>query len=112
MVNIISKMWTPDDVQESTLQGWMFEPVGSLAYLPDGSVYSSKLLMLVWRDPEITGHTWEDDLAKFIAEAAARGEPFYERAWLFYCYLELNGLLFRTPRGEIVHREFNFRPKQ
>jgi hypothetical protein len=111
-MSIPAELWTSDDRRKSTRRGWTFDPIGPFTLWQQGRAHYREGFTLAWLDPELTGHTWNDDLAEFIAEEAAKGEPLYERAWLFYCFLELNGMLVRTSHGEIVRREFNYQPKQ
>lgn len=96
-------LWTPLDQRHAQDHGWTIEVVkkGSVGFhhttiIPHAGAISRDIpanvsFIFAWNDPTMSGKTWDDSLVDFIASEAVKGSPFYERAWLLYCYLDLRG---------------------
>ena len=47
--------------------------------------------VLSWHNPTLMGKTHYDNPADFLAEQCERGVPLFEKAWIFFCRMMLEG---------------------
>lgn len=89
-------LWTEADSKEARALGWDLVPIrGFLGHSPTGSMILSIVGWdLAWFDPTLVSIMNNDEvppIAEWVAIFAADGKPLYEKAWLAFCWAELNG---------------------
>ncbi len=112
----MSILWTDEDNAEAIKLGWAFNIIhgfdvgGPLIATPMTPISYE----LMWEDPALAEFRWigidptdprplvvsgwEPELPPidlYVAERAAQGIPLYERAWLAWCQLNLQGDIIR-----------------
>lgn len=89
------KLWTEADHDKALDLGWTFEPIfGVLAFNQGTTAHKpmfAKGWSLMWTDDRTVGVISEKTCADYVARQSARGVQLYERAWLVYCKLSLEG---------------------